>query len=32
MVHLEKVTYKNALDVCELSVFESEYPLRCGQC
>ena len=25
MIHLEKVTYKNALDVCELSIFESQY-------
>ena len=26
MVHLEKVTYKNAMEVCELSIFESQYP------
>ena len=26
MVHLEKVTYQNALAVCELSIFESQYP------
>ena len=26
MVHLEKVTYNNALAVCELSIFESQYP------
>lgn len=26
MVHLEKVTYQNALEVCELSIFESQYP------
>ena len=26
MIHLEKITYKNALDVCELSIFESQYP------
>ena len=26
MVHLEKVTYQNALDVCKLSIFESQYP------
>ena len=26
MIRLEKVTYKNALDVCELSIFESQYP------
>ena len=26
MVHLEKVTYSNALDVCKLSIFESQYP------
>ena len=25
MVHLEKVTYDNALAVCELSIFESQY-------
>ncbi|MBR0352636.1 MAG: GNAT family N-acetyltransferase [Oscillospiraceae bacterium] len=25
MIHLEKVTYKNALDICRLSVFESQY-------
>ena len=26
MIHLEKVTYQNALEVCELSIFESQYP------
>ena len=26
MVHLEKVTYDNALDVCELKIFEWQYP------
>ena len=26
MVHLEKVTYANALAVCELTIFESQYP------
>ncbi len=26
MVHLEKVTYKNAQEVCEMSIFESLYP------
>ena len=26
MVHLEKVTYQNALEVCELSIHESQYP------
>ena len=26
MIHLEKVTYENALAVCELSIFESQYP------
>ncbi len=26
MIHLEKVTYKNALDVCGLSVHKSQYP------
>ena len=25
MIHLEKITYKNALDVCELSIFEEQY-------
>ena len=26
MIHLEKVTYQNALEICELSIFESQYP------
>ena len=26
MVHLEKITHKNAWDVCELTIFESQYP------
>ena len=26
MIHLEKVTYANALVVCELTIFESQYP------
>ncbi len=26
MIHLEKVTYANALPVCELTIFESQYP------
>ena len=26
MIHLEKVTYQNALAACELSIFESQYP------
>ncbi len=25
MIHLEKITYKNALDVCDLTIFESQY-------